>query len=441
MMDRRNFLSMASLATTAASIGTFAGTDLAIGRSSGGKTFVKVFMRGGADGLHLFPMVDDPNYEVLRPGLAIPRDVALNLNYGRGTKRRMNPNLEPLLEIWEEGRMMISPATGFPENNRSHFSAQRWIGQASTNDDMDGYMNRYLQVRGNDNMLAGSVLGKSSLSRELQGVVSVPAIENADSFGLINGYYCSDSGCSENQLLQELSRVINAKSEQNSYKAQIDRTSALMLNSIDIVNNAAAAYDDSPLAGRAYSGSRLGQGLKLVAQLLNDGVPLEVASVDWNVSWDMHGAQLPNNNDNDRFTSQSFERNAGIRSGAEDFVTFYRDLKERALLDDVVVLVCTEFGRTVQQNGSFGTDHGWGGAWFAFGGDVQRQIAADMDALPDPADFRNGRIQGDARYVPYKIQYQDILAEILVRHLGLPPRFVREVLPDWRWTDQNFLRA
>ncbi len=441
MMDRRNFLSMASLATTAASIGTFAGTDLAFGRTTGGKTFVKVFMRGGADGLHLFPMVDDPHYEAFRPDLAMPRDVALDLKYGRGTKRRMNPNLEPLLEIWEEGRMMISPATGFPENNRSHFVAQRWIGQASTNDDLDGYLNRYLKISGNDEMLGGAVLGKSSMSRELQGAKNIAAVPSAGEFGLTNRHFCSDRGCTENQLLEELSNILDSNASGDSYLSQIDRTGGLMVDSIERINKAAAAYDEAPLAGRTYSDSRLGQGLKLVSQLLNDGVPLEVAAVDWNMSWDMHGDQLPNNNSNDRFTDQSFDRNADMRAGAEDFITFYRDLKARGLLDDVLVLVCTEFGRTIQQNGSFGTDHGWGGAWFAFGGGVQRRIAVDMDALPDPSDFSNGQLIGEARYVPYKMQYQDIVAEVLVRHLGLPPGLVGDVLPGWSWTDHSFLRT
>ncbi|MEL6311596.1 MAG: twin-arginine translocation signal domain-containing protein, partial [Pseudomonadota bacterium] len=71
MRTRRNFLQLASLAATAAYIGAPGMPRFAFGQSAGGKVYIKMFMRGGADGLHLFPRYGDPFYYQYRPNIAI----------------------------------------------------------------------------------------------------------------------------------------------------------------------------------------------------------------------------------------------------------------------------------------------------------------------------------------------------------------------------------
>ncbi|MCY4336423.1 MAG: twin-arginine translocation signal domain-containing protein [Litoreibacter sp.] len=133
MQNRRDFLK--SLTAAASMVGMAGAPKFSFAQEAGQKTFIKVFMRGGADGLHLFPLVGDPFYYQYRPDIAIPppsNDINSAIDLG-DPMRGMNPNLEMLMEIWDAGNMMVAPATSFDPNNRSHFDCQRWIGTGARN--------------------------------------------------------------------------------------------------------------------------------------------------------------------------------------------------------------------------------------------------------------------------------------------------------------------
>ncbi len=436
MKTRRDFLKSASLAASAAFAGTAGASRFAFGQEAGGKTLIKVFMRGGADGLHLFPAYGDLAYYDHRPSLGIepPSDsdanTAINMTdtfYTRGY-RGLNPNLELLMDIWADGRMMVAPATQIEEANRSHFDCQRWIGNGAANNLIDGYLNRYLQVNStSDHPMRGITAGKTSLSGELAGEIAIPAIYSADRFNITNNALCSGQGCSENQLLQVLADIASHDVELPPLETKIRETQMVMVESIAEVQ--AAGTDYTPSAGDLnYTNSSLGQGLKLVAQLLKAGIPLEVAALDWNIGWDTHSNQIPGANVADKFIDQNFRYNRGMTEGANDFLTFYRDMSD--YMDDVVVLVGSEFGREVVENGTIGTDHGHGGAWFAFGGPSSPGFGPDVASLAaDQIDY--------GRFLPIVVNYKDMVAELMVRHLGLPESLVSTVLPNHNFVNNN----
>jgi uncharacterized protein (DUF1501 family) len=403
--------------------------QFAFGQAAGGKTFVKVFMRGGADGLHLFPAYGDPMYYAHRPNIAIgapdQQDANSALDIG-DSYRGMNPNLEPLMEIWDAGRMMVAPATALEEGNRSHFDNQRWIGTGARNDFIDGYLNRYIQnVAADDHPLRGAVLGKTSISTEASGRVVFPAISNADQFALQNNNLCTGSGCADNQLTELMREIAEHPIIEPGLEADIRDNQLVMLDSISEVQAANANYVTDAM-GLEYSNSDIGRGLKLVAQLLKAGVPLEVAAMDWNIGWDSHSNQIASGGN--RFIDQSKSYHSRMRQGATDFVTFYRDIG--GLLDNVVVLVGTEFGRTVIENGTEGTDHGHGSTWFAYGGPTVPGVGPDITTLD-----RNALLS--SRYVPTVTDYKDVVSEIMIRHMGLPERLVSTVFPNHSFTNHS----
>ncbi len=427
MTTRRNFMKSAAI-TAASMIGAAGAPRFAFGQEVGGKTFVKVFMRGGADGLHLFPKVGDTNYYRVRPNIAIEPpsgDANSSIGMGAGAPRAMNPNLEPLMEIWDAGRMMVSPATAITEGNRSHFDCQRWIGTGAQSNIIDGYLNRYLQANNRDDgNLRGAVLGKGSMSTELRGTIPVPAISNAGSFEIENGDFCSGNGCADNQLTDLMTQIAsNEEVPLSQIENMVRASQSVTLDNIARVTAADDGYVTNA-GGLEYSGSSLGKGLKMVAQFLKAGIPLEVAALDFNIGWDTHSNQIADGAD--RFIDQDKSYHRRMREGATDFVTFYRDIG--ALLDNVVVFVCTEFGRTVYENGSQGTDHGQGGSWFAFGGPTTPGFAADVPNLADENLLRD-------RYVPTVVDYRDISGEIMVRHMGMPEGLVSSVFPGHSFTN------
>ena len=430
MTTRRDF--MKSLTAAAAMAGVAGAPKFSFAQQAGGKTFIKVFQRGGADGLHLFPLYGDPFYYNIdyRKELAIPgpggdsTEAAHDLGNGM---RGMNPNLALLMNIWDDGRMMLAPATAFPEANRSHFDCQRWIGTGAKNNLIDGYMNRYMQnVGGNDHPLRGVVAGKTSISTEIRGEIPVAAVYNGSDYKLQNSDFCSGSGCADNRLTELMREISSHDVDLSATDLAVRETQLIMLDTIAEVQ--AAGVDYTPNAGGLdYSDSSLGRGLRLCAQLIKAGVPLEVAALDWNIGWDTHSDQIAKSNN--PFTDKSKHYHLAMEEGARDFYVFYQDMG--ADIDNVVVLCGSEFGRTKKQNGSFGTDHGVGGAWFAFGGPTTSgMVAPDVSTLDDTVTPNN--------WLPSVTSYRDIVAEIMIRHMGMEQQLVSTIFPNHNF-DDHFL--
>jgi len=359
MTTRREFLKSSAIAAAASMAGVAGAPQFAFGQSAGGKTFIKVFMRGGADGLHLFPTYGDLLYYQHRPNIAIEppngSDSNTALSLGNGY-RGMNPNLEPLMEIWDAGRMMVAPATAL---------------QQGTHD------------------------------------------------------FCIDAGCSDNKLTNLMREIASQPAIDDGYEAAISANQLVMLDSIGQVQSAGNNFATNA-GGLEYSDTDLGRGLRLAAQLLKAGVPLEVATMDWNIVWDTHSNQVARGAN--PIGDLNFDFNSRMRTGAIDFLTFYRDMS--TAIDDVVVLVGTEFGRTVIENGSLGTDHGFGSSWFAFGGPTTPGFGPDITTL-DRDELRQ------RRYVPSRTDYKDIVSEIMIRHMGMSPGLVSTIFPAHRFTDHN----
>ena len=429
MTTRRDFLRNLTAAATA--VGVAGAPKFAFGQTIHGKTLIKIFLRGGADGLHLFPKVNDPAYYEYRPDLGIEgpnqQDANASISLGSDLPRTLNPNLALLKEIWEDGKMMVAPATSFDGANGSHFDCQRWIGTGAQNNYIDGYMNRYLQeVSDSTHPIRGAVMGKDSLSTEIRGDIRVPVIRTATDFQLRNGLFCRGNDCEENRLTDMMRAVASHDVDLSAVENSIRETQLVMLDTIAEVRRAGSEYT-ATAGGMEYTNGGLGRGLKLCAQLLKAGIPLEVGTLDWNIGWDTHSEQISGGTD--RFSNQGHRYHEEMTKGAHDMLTFYRDMGEA--MDDIVVLVGSEFGRTKKQNGTQGTDHGRGGAWWAFGGPVRQGMAADVDTIDDSNFSEN--------YVPMMTSYRDIAGEIMVRHMGMEENLISTVFPGHRFTDLRLL--
>ncbi len=430
MQNRRDFLK--TLTSAAAMVGAAGAPKFSFAQQAGGKTFIKVFMRGGADGLHLFPLIGDPFYYQYRPELAIEppsNDINSALDLGE-TMRGMNPNLEMLMEIWDAGNMMVAPATSFDPSNRSHFDCQRWIGTGQTRNNLiDGYMNRYMQnVAGVDHPMRGIVAGKGGMSTEIRGAIQVPVVQDTGRFNLTNNDFCEGQGCADNQLTEMMREINSHETDLSAVEGEVRENQLVMLDSIAEVQAAGADYTPSA-GGLDYTNTDLGRGLRLCAQLLKAGVPLEVAALDWNIGWDTHSNQIAEGTN--RFTDQEKRYHRRLVEGANDFLCFYRDMG--AMMNDVVVLTGSEFGRTKKQNGSEGTDHGEGGAWFAFGGPTVRAVAPDVSTIDDATFSRN--------WLPTVTNYRNIIGEIMVQHMGMPENLVSTVFPNHAFENYRLFSA
>jgi uncharacterized protein (DUF1501 family) len=433
-LTRRSFLLHASAGLSALMAGTFGLPGIAIGANGSTKTLIKIFQRGGCDGLNMFPKYGDPKYNEIRPNIQLRQPsgtdsgsiIALDRMWG------MNPNLLPLMEIWDDNKMAVSVGTHFAKGNRSHFDCQRWIEYGVEDDKAQGLFNRYLQNVAGDNPLRAVRAGNGNAADIFYGDIAVPSIGSSAEAQLVNYDLCAGNGCADNQLttkLRELGSNTAGLSKAPTAEKRTREVERIMVEVMDTVKNAAAGYVPNA-GGLNYSTSPMGKGLRLIAQLLKAGIPVEVAAIDWSSGWDTHENQLRLDLDPTDQTKYDWRR--GMRSGADDLLCFYRDMGTR--MNDVAIVVGTEFGREAIENGTFGTDHGIGGAWLAIGGRINGGLYGTYDSL-DPAVLQDGR------FVPNTISYKDILAEAMAVHLEMPTSLVSTMFPGHAFTNHSMFSA
>jgi len=162
-----------------------------------------------------------------------------------------------------------------------------------------------------------------------------------------------------------------------------------------------------PQNGASYPFGGFGDALASAAAMIKAEIGLECLQVDIQ-GWDHHSDMGP---ESGLLATMLDDLSLGLEA-------FYTDLQ--AELGRVTLVVMTEFGRRVAENGSAGTDHGHGGVMFVLGGNVNGgQVFAQWPGL-DPASLGNGDL-------PITIDYRDVLAEILQLRLGSTS--LREVFP------------
>jgi uncharacterized protein (DUF1501 family) len=177
-----------------------------------------------------------------------------------------------------------------------------------------------------------------------------------------------------------------------------------MLQKTDIKNY-------KPANNVIYPNTPLGNSLKQIAQLIKMDVGLEIAFTESN-GWDTHFNQGTDKG--------LFARNVADLSGC--IAAFWNDMG--AYQDDVTVMTMTEFGRTVKQNGTGGTDHGRASCNFILGNDVKGGI---VHGSVKPLAIENLE---DGRDLAVTTDFRSVFSEVADRHLKLNND--RVLFPDWK---------
>lgn len=354
------------------------------------KTLVCIFQRGAVDGLSMIVPHGDPHYYRERPRIAVPRpgaqDGAIDLDGHFG----LHPALASLEPLYRAGTLAVVHAVGSPDPTRSHFDAQDYMetGTPGVKSTADGWLNRYLthSLEHRDTPFRGVAIGPS-LPRALRGPAPGLAIESLQSFGLGGRGAGRDriTAAFEELYAGAATELVAASSEQ-AFEA------VRMLKQVN-----PAAY--APAHGAQYPGSPFGRAMRQIAQLIKSELGLEIAFADVG-GWDTHVNQ----------GGAAGQLAARLTDFGTTLAAFARDLGER--LGDVVVLSMSEFGRTVAENGSRGTDHGRATAMMVLGGPTRGGRIAGRWPTLDPA----ARFEG--RDLAVTTDFRDLFGEVLVRHLG-----------------------
>jgi uncharacterized protein (DUF1501 family) len=401
-MDRRVFLKggALSLLTLGLSPSFLRRTALAmeLPRAARGKTLIVLFQRGAADALNVLVPFGDRGYYAARPQLAIASPArgngatgAIDLDGYFG----LHPAMASLKPLWDRGLLSPVHAVGSPSATRSHFDAQDYMetGTPDRKGTTDGWLNRYLAVKGTCESCAPgaaaspfrAVAMSAQTPRILEGASPVVAMNAIEEFSI------RTNGGDAEKRLEALYRTGNAD--------LIHGSGSDMFEALKVLR-AANPLQYKPAAGAAYPRSPFGQRLLQIAQLIKAGVGLEVAFADVG-GWDTHvnqgGAQ-----------GQLANR---LRDFSDSIAALVTDLGDR--MGDVVILTCSEFGRTVRQNGTGGTDHGHAGAMFVLGGALgsARKVHGRWPGLA-PEQLYEGRD------LALTTDFRAVFSEIANKHLG-----------------------
>lgn len=412
-MDRRIFLKGGGFALFSLGVGPSFLGRAALGVSEPGafrrrKTLVTLFQRGAMDGLMAVPTLEDDKLRALRPRLALSAarqrrgaagedGTALDLDGRFG----LHPSFDPLLPLWKDGRLGIVHAVGSPDPTRSHFDAQDYMetGTPGRKGTPTGWLNRVSGLLGHEATPWRSVAMTSALPRSFYGPAPSLAVTNLEDFRVrlpvAGGAKVAGKGFEA--LYEEASQEILRDTAGDTFQA---------LDMLDQEN--LRSY--RPAAGVEYPRSPLGDSLRQIAFLIKSNVGLEVAFAE-SGGWDTHV--------NQGVTTGSFARRAADL--AQAISAFWTDLG--TYRDDVLVMTMTEFGRTVAENGSGGTDHGHGSCLFVLGNQVAGgRVYGDFPGL-GTKDLYEGRD------LPVTTDFRSVFASVAEGHLGI--RDDGTLFPGW----------
>jgi uncharacterized protein (DUF1501 family) len=343
---------------------------------------VCIFQRGAADGLNAVVPYGDDDYYLKRSTINVPKTTAMALDLGGFFG--LHPALAPLKPIYDLGDLALVHATGEPHGSRSHFTAQGLVerGVLEKTGPTTGWLGRHMSnspAASTSAFRMVSISGNVAVS--LFGAEEPLALSNLSDFGF-------DQGIIDSGYLEILANIYRTTTPFHA-PAQAALAAIEELHAADI-----AALQ--PENGAVYPAGAFGTKLFQAGQLIKSNLPVEVICIDSD-GWDHH-ENLPT------YISQSLGELANSLSA------FYTDMGSTRM-QRITVLVHTEFGRRVAENGSAGADHGTGSVAYLMGGGVNGgQVFSDWPGLAD-GDLEMGedlKITTDLR---------SVLAEMLSKRM------------------------
>jgi uncharacterized protein (DUF1501 family) len=338
------------------------------------RVLILIQLGGGNDGLNTVVPISNDIYYQKRPTIAITKEQSIKLSDDIG----IHPAMSSIEPFWGDGKLAVINNVGYDDTNRSHARATDiWTtGSGSDNNGTTGWAGRYL-VEDNPDFIINPpefplgvrIGGSATLFQSEFGNLGV-TFGGANQFAqfLEQGGFYDDENVPSNEFGRSL-----------SFARKIANSSFRYLESIQDAADRAGNYGEYPNSGLARS-------LSVVARLIRGGLKTKVFLVSRG-GFDTHNNQ------------------GGVEGGhanlladiADSVNAFYIDLEADNLQNRALTITFSEFGRTLDENSSNGTDHGSSAPVMAFGpvnGGIFGEHAnlTDLDRQGDPIysqDYRS----------------------------------------------------
>jgi uncharacterized protein (DUF1501 family) len=363
------------------------------------RTLVVLYLSGGNDALSTLVPYRDAEYYSRRPTLAIPAGEVIQIGRdAAGNELGLHPRLSAFRSIFDQGRLAIVQRAGYQNSSRSHFEGVDIWGTANPADSQGpGWLGRYLDTLPSpvDPLVAWNTTRETPRAL-LARTVGVPAITNPTTYS-----FSSPNSGAEATLERTAALTISSHLPvDRPHLAFVNATTQAALGTLDQVARV-ASYAPSV----TYPTTGLGQAMRAVAGAMNRQIGTKVFWVQTG-GFDTHANQGANQG---AYVNLMTTMNDGVAA-------FYEDLENQGLLSSTLIVVFSEFGRRISENGSSGTDHGAAGLMMALGGNVRGGIygtAADLRQ-----DTGNPALENNAADVKHETDFRSVYARVIEQWLG-----------------------
>jgi uncharacterized protein (DUF1501 family) len=352
---------------------------------------VVIQLDGGNDGLNTVVPHGDDIYHKSRPKLALKAKELKPIDDHVG----LHPSLDSFAKMREEGRLAIVQSVGYPNPNRSHFESMAIWNTARLHPGQQdpGWLARAIDARRAAPGSAAPALhiAAEALPQALRGGRSVvPSVATADQLRRRLGVPEPDGAHEQRSVLDRIAGL-NGNNE-NPLLQFVARSTVISYASsarLEAVLHDSDATEDTDSYG-------LARRLKLIARMIKAGLSTSIYYTQLG-GFDTHAEQL------NQHSSRLFELSRSIRS-------FLAEIDSSGEGDRVSLLIFSEFGRRLQENGSAGTDHGTAAPVFLIGRPVQGGL---YGPYPNLADLKDDDPE-------HAIDFRRVYATVLERWLKLP---------------------
>lgn len=403
-MSRRHFLQ----SLTCSAVGASTSLLLPFGRQAFAlsvesnptrKKLIVIMLRGAVDGLSVVAPIGDINYSRLRPSLALARPGMEDGAIALDGYFSLHPALVDLHSLWSEKKIAFVHASGSPDVTRSHFDAQDYMetGTPGTKRTDDGWMNRLLSVLPGEKTPTRALAVGPVMPRILSGAAIATNIANGDGATRATLLDNPAVGKAFDQMYQGKTQF--AQQYRDSKTAHQDLVAASKADKVEMM-----ASNGAPLPNGFP-----GDAARLATLMRNDD-RIQMAFMSLG-GWDTHVNQ---GNGKGKLASLLTPLGQGLAALSKQL---------EGVFDNTTIIVMSEFGRTVRENGTGGTDHGHGNVMWLLGGKVNgAKVHGHWPGLSNEALF-------EGRDLAVTTDFRSVLAHVAERHLRLTDQQLANVFP------------
>ena len=319
---------------------------------------VVVQLTGGNDFMNTVVPYTNPIYYDVRKKIVVQEDEVLPINDQLG----FHPKMGPIKELYDEGKVAVIQGIGYPNSSRSHFramdiwhtcepdeiSTKGWLGQVIKEFDPD-----------QENVLTGMNFGRGLPRAMAMAGVPVSSVGDLDNYGLMSGIAEEKQRLEALEIFKSMYAPAIGTGPVMEYLAQTGRD---VIKGADMLKVAPGMYSSDV----EYGDSSFAKSLKDVARVHLADLGVRIFYTQQG-GYDTHANEMP---DHPKLLDDL----------STSVMDFFQDLRDHDASKEVTMLVFTEFGRRMKDNGS-GTDHGSGGGAFLIGDSVKGGLYSEYPSL------------------------------------------------------------